>query len=240
MDFSKRTSATELMDEPGVSKAQLLKVYRDLDLVNNMLGGNRLTIKAVIKLLKNQHTNSGITIVDVGCGDGSMLRALARIGRQMNMKFNLIGIDLSEYALEIARETSTTYSEISFLRQDILSDNADKIKCDIVICTLTLHHLKDNEMAVFLKKLVAVATLGVVINDLQRSRLAYYLFKGFSVIFIKTKIAKKDGLVSIRRGFLMKELIHLSSFLPTVSHSIQWKWAFRYAWVMHKPAKADR
>lgn len=232
MDFSKRTTESELMDTPGLDKNRLIAVYRDLDRVNRMLGGENITVKAVGQILNNQNGKS-FTIVDVGCGSGGMLRALARYGRKKKIALNLIGIDLNENALEIAREASELYPEISFLRSDILSEELNPFKCDILICTLTLHHLKDDEIPVFLKKFASVATLGVVINDLQRSRWAYYLFKGFSTIFIKTKIAKNDGLISIRRGFVMKELKNLSSCLPKVSHNVQWKWAFRYAWVMH-------
>jgi 2-polyprenyl-3-methyl-5-hydroxy-6-metoxy-1,4-benzoquinol methylase len=36
---------------------------------------------------------TGITIVDVGCGNGDMLRTLADYGLQHNLKFNLIGVD---------------------------------------------------------------------------------------------------------------------------------------------------
>ncbi|MCW5515316.1 methyltransferase domain-containing protein [Muriicola sp. Z0-33] len=235
MNFTNRTSETELMDQPGVGKTRLKEVYRDLDRVNNMLGGNRITINAVSNMLKNQAPGP-YTIVDVGCGDGSMLRALARFGRRQNIEFNLIGIDLSQNALDIAEELSESYSEISFLKKNILSDDQDTMACDVMICTLTLHHIKEEEMPLFLEKMVDIASIGVVINDLQRSRWAYYLFKVFSVIFIKTKIAKNDGLVSIRRGFAMKELQHLSSYLPSVSHSIKRKWAFRYAWAMYKSA----
>jgi 2-polyprenyl-3-methyl-5-hydroxy-6-metoxy-1,4-benzoquinol methylase len=42
--------------------------------------------------LQNPKTTE-ITIVDVGCGNGDMLRTLADYGLQHNLKFNLIGVD---------------------------------------------------------------------------------------------------------------------------------------------------
>ena len=79
--------------------------------------------------------------------------------------------------------------------------------------------------------------MGVVINDLQRSKLAYYLFKGFSAIFIRTAMARRDGLISIGSGFTREELQDFAKDLPMVQHRIRWKWAFRYVWVM-TPTKA--
>jgi len=83
-----------------------------------------------------------------------------------------------------------------------------------------------------------MASLGVIINDLERNRLAYYLFHAFSLIFIKTKIAKQDGLISIRRGFLREELQGMSLAFPNLEHRIRWRWAFRYLWVMQAKAGA--
>ena len=95
-----------------------------------------------------------------------------------------------------------------------------------------MHHFTDTQLVVFLKKYVELAKIGIVINDLQRSGLAYYLFKLFSLIFIKTKTAKIDGAISITRGFKKKELIQYSKGLPDTEHQIKWKWAFRYVWIM--------
>ena len=118
------------------------------------------------------------------------------------------------------------------LNQDILKIDNHTFHCDILINTLTMHHFTDEQVLVFLKKFTQLARYAVVINDLQRSRLAYYLFYLFSSIFIKTKIAKIDGLISIRRAFIKKELQGYSEEIRGTTHSIDWKWAFRYVWIL--------
>jgi hypothetical protein len=45
-------------------------------------------------------------------------------------------------------------------------------------------------------------------------------------------MSKEDGLVSILRGFKKKELIAFSKQLQFKNYSIQWKWAFRYQWII--------
>ena len=66
-----------------------------------------------------------------------------------------------------------------------------------------LHHFKNKELVSFLKTTIQKAKIGVVVNDLHRHKLAYYLFKLIG-IFVKNKIFKKDGLTSVLRAFKRK------------------------------------
>ena len=233
IDFSKRNTETELMDDLAVNVTVLGRVFKDINRSNRLLGGNRITIKAVSRLIQ-EHPKNEYNILDMGCGDGQILREIVIWGRKRDLKLKCTGIDLNENALTLARKASMDFPEIEFKCQDILGNKSKDLSCDILLCTLTVHHFKNLEIPVFLKRFVQTAHIGIVINDLQRSAVAYYLFKGFSTIFIQTKIAKNDGAISILSGFKKAELVHFSKALPTVSHRIRWKWAFRYVWVMQK------
>ena len=72
------------------------------------------------------------------------------------------------------------------------------------MCTLFLHHFKNEELISILKTTTEKATIGVVVNDLHRHKLAYYLFKLIGY-FIKNKMVRQDGLTSILRAFKRKE-----------------------------------
>jgi len=231
MDLRYRNTESELMDDPNVAIDTLRLVFNDINKSNRLLGGNRITINNVCKLIK-EYPRKQYTIVDIGCGDGEMLRELASYFRNSEIEIVLIGLDLNENALAIAGELSVDFPEITFLRQDILALKPLNFKCDILLCTLTMHHFSNEQIPIFLSQFTNLAKIGVIINDLQRSALAYYLFKGFSAIFIKTKIAKHDGLISIKSGFKKKDLITFSKDLSHSAHTINWKWAFRYVWVM--------
>ncbi len=231
IDTTYRNTDPELMDDPQVPEDVLREVLDDISRVNKMLNGNRITVRAVEQLFR-ENPRESYTVVDMGCGDGQMLREVADYCRKKGVNLKLIGIDLSEKGIQISRELSTNYPEISFLRQDILKLEADVLQCDILLCTLTMHHFSNAEIPTFLNQFVKLAKIGVVINDLQRSRMAYYLFKLFSVIFIKTEIGKTDGLISIRSGFKRKELLDFSKEIPHAYHSVQYKWAFRYLWLI--------
>jgi len=232
VDTSHRSSEMEIMDDFTMEGVLIRDTLDKIEIINRFLGGNTVTIKGLKKILKNQSKNKTITIVDLGCGNGDILRDIAKFGRKNNYSFKLIGIDANLAAIEYAKELSKEYSELSFKTIDILSEDFKKESYDIVLCTLFLHHFKNEELISFLKTTIEKATIGVVVNDLHRHKLAYYLFKliGF---FIKNKMVRQDGLISVLRAFKRKDLENISTQIK-VHFSIQWKWAFRYLWILKK------
>ena len=232
VDTSHRSSEMEIMDDFTMEGVLIRDTLDKIEIINRFLGGNTVTIKGLKKILKNQSKNKTITIVDLGCGNGDILRDIAKFGRKNNYSFKLIGIDANLAAINYAKELSKEYSELSFKTIDILSEDFKKESYDIVLCTLFLHHFKNEELISFLKTTIEKATIGVVVNDLHRHKLAYYLFKliGF---FIKNKMVRQDGLISVLRAFKRKDLENISTQIK-VHFSIQWKWAFRYLWILKK------
>ena len=232
VNTSHRSSEMEIMDDFTMEGVLFRDTLDKLEIINRFLGGNSVTIKGLKKLLKNQSKNKTITIVDLGCGNGDVLRDVSKFGRKNNYSFKLIGIDANPAAIDYARELSKEYSELSFKTIDVLSEDFKKQSYNIVLCTLFLHHLKNEELISFLKKTTENATIGVVVNDLHRHKLAYYLFKliGF---FIKNKMVRQDGLTSVLRAFKRKDLENIAKEIK-VHFSIEWKWAFRYLWIMKK------
>lgn len=235
LNFPERSNQPELMDSFDEPIESLKAVFQDINRVNKLLGGNNITINAIQNII-DKNPQEQYIIVDMGCGDGNMLREVASYFRKNKIIGKFIGIDLNQNALSIAKEVSSDFPEIEFVYQNILKIDAATFSCDILINTLTMHHFTDEQVVLFLNKFTQLARFAVVINDLQRSRVAYYLFHLFSSIFIKTKIAKIDGLISIRRAFIKKELFAYSRELPSINHTIKWKWAFRYVWILRPKA----
>ncbi|MDF4202873.1 methyltransferase domain-containing protein [Maribacter sp. SA7] len=233
VDFTQRSSEVEIMDTFSGTTNELETILQDINRVNRLLGGYSITLDAVFELISSNLKES-YTILDMGCAEGTMLRKLADEARKRNIKLKLIGIDFNDQGLQLAKQYPSDYPEISYLNTDILETDFSDWKIDVVMTTLTLHHFTDDGVVQFVNRFVSIAKLGVVINDLQRSPVAYYLFKAFSFFFIKTEIGKKDGLLSILRAFKKEELQHFAHQVTNASHHIKWKWAFRYVWVLKK------
>lgn len=230
MDFSVRSRTEELMDNPNMGIEELKRAYADINLCNRLLGGDAITIKEVWRLVKKDSKKS-YTILDVGCGDGTMLIKLSNFLNKKGISHKMIGVELRDDVLAMAKVKAKDHPQLSFQKKDILK-MADEPTCDILINTLTLHHFQEERIEAFLEKITNLAGTAVVINDLQRSKLAYFLFMVFGFFLMKSSVAKHDGLVSIRRSFKRQELLGLTKKIPNVTHTIRWKWAFRYVWVM--------
>ena len=233
-NFSKRSSDLEIMDDFALKGQELEETLKDLDKVNKWLGGNKITLEGIEKLEKNSRSSRPLRIIDVGCGNGSLLKEVADFGRKRGIPMELVGIDANVHAIEIARKNARTYENISFEALDVFSKEFEAKETHILLCTLTLHHFEDKEIILLLKRFVNMSTLGVVINDLQRSRVAYYLFELFCAAFIHNEIARKDGLVSIRKSFRKEDLLRYADHLAVQKQEISWKWAFRYQWILTK------
>ncbi|WP_298348748.1 methyltransferase domain-containing protein [uncultured Dokdonia sp.] len=232
MNIDKRSTAPELMDDPELPEADLRLALKDLAVVNKYLGGNKITINALQDMITSQPDKKHWRVIDVGCGDGEVLRQIARHFENLDYKIDFIGLDINEKSIARAIKKSEGISHLAFSTQNILTLDAATAGCDIILCTLTMHHFTDQQIFTFIKTFVQLASTGVIINDLQRSKIAYRLFQLFSGIFMKSKIAKYDGKVSIARAFKKEELETYSKQLALDSYSINWKWAFRYLWVI--------
>jgi len=229
-----RTDKSEIMDDFTLEGENLRDALDKIAKINQLLGGNKLTLLGVKSLLKNVDTNAEITIADVGCGNGDMLRTLADYGFKNNFKFKLIGIDANNFTVNHAISLSKKYTNISYRCEDVFDKAFTELKYDIVLSTLVLHHFKEDEIIKILRLFYTNAKLGIVINDLQRSLIAYRLFQALCFVFRLNTMSREDGLISILRGFKKEDLILFSEKLNFKKYTIEWRWAFRYQWIIAK------
>lgn len=229
-----RSSQKEIMDDFNFQGEEMRVLLNDLARVNALLGGKRITKAGFSILLKNIPKSETVILVDLGCGDGEMLRTCSDYGTRLGYQLKCIGIDANEHILSTAKNRSLDYQNITFRKLDVTSPDVSWPKMDIVLCTLFLHHFSSEEIRSMLHKIAEKTKVGIVINDLERSRWAFRLFQVFSRLFLKTNTAKYDGLVSIARGFKRNELKNLSEEIRSMTSSIHWKWAFRYQMILKK------
>lgn len=234
MNTKTRSNRKEIMDDHDLDGEELERILGELDRVNRLLGGYKVTLEGIEKILGSACYAQPVEIIDVGCGNGSMLREVAKMGRSRGIRMKLTGIDISRATVNIARKDSKQFPEIAFETIDVSSKEFRERKTDIILCTLTLHHFKDREIEDLMTDFEKVCQMGIVVNDLHRSKLAYYLFKLYAMFFMENEIAKKDGLTSILRSFRREDLEWYGRNLKAREQMISWKWAFRYQWVLLK------
>lgn len=231
IDTRQRSRASEIMDDFDMSGPTLRDSLDQIARINRWLGGNQVTLSGVKQLCRDTPSTQTLHIVDLGCGNGDLLRIVARWGRRTGRTVQLTGIDANADTIAYAEACSSDYPEISYRTEYVPSLWLRETAYDVVLCTLFLHHFSSEDLLDLLGIVCKHSRIGVVVNDLHRHRLAYILF--WLLTFpISNRMVREDGLVSILRGFKRQELQQWTQQLQPVKSSIRWRWAFRYQWLL--------
>lgn len=219
------------MDDLQMEGPELAKTLDQLSLINNWLGGAGPSVNGVAQLIRRS-TQVEYTIADIGSGAGDTLRAIAKWGRKKKLKLKLIGFDANAYCVDYAQQMAKDYPEIRFEQADCFAERFYQQEFDIVHCGLFLHHFTDEQLLDMLPRFCQMAKLGMVVNDLHRSKIAYFLFQIVCTVFRSSAMVRHDGLVSIKRSFTRQDLKQILPISPFIHSEINWRWAFRYQMIL--------
>jgi len=204
IDFSRRVSRRDLPElmDGECSYEDFRDCLRSLEKVNRWLLGYRPTLAWLERLPRG--LREPIHIVDVGSGGGDLLRQIASWARRRAVAVQLTGIDLNPFAARAAAESTPKDLGITWVTGNAMSYRPEK-KIDIVVSSLTAHHLEDEEIVALLRWMEATARGGWFINDLERAEWSYRMFG-----WVRWHpIVRHDGPVSFRRGFRTEDWVSL-------------------------------
>jgi SAM-dependent methyltransferase len=204
IDFSRRVSPSELPElmDGDCSYEDFCDCLRSLEKVNRWLLGYRPTLTWLKRLPRG--LREPMHIVDAGCGGGDLLREIAGWARRRGIAAQLTGIDLNPYAARAAAESTPKELEITWVTGNAMLHRPEK-KIDIVVSSLTAHHLEDVEVVALLRWMEATAQVGWFINDLERAEWSYRMFG-----WVRWHpIVRHDGPVSFRRAFRKEDWVRL-------------------------------
>jgi 2-polyprenyl-3-methyl-5-hydroxy-6-metoxy-1,4-benzoquinol methylase len=234
MNLSKRASEVEIMDDLDCSGPVVDQTLRELDIINQWLGGNAVTLNPVKSLFPKINSSSQPTIlVDLGCGSGDMLRRIARWARQENIGMTGIGIDANPNIIAYARQASSSFKELDFQTLNIFSTEFQSMTFDVVLATLFTHHFTHEELVLILTRLKKQTRKFIIINDIHRHPLAYYSIRWLTTFFSRSDMVKFDAPLSVRRAFLKKEWEAILKEAGVENYQLRWRWAFRWQLIIH-------
>ena len=227
-DFTRRADEPELMDGDTVSQAQFAACMRDLATVNSVTLARRPTLAFVAAALRAAPQGRVPTVLDIGFGEGDMLRAIARLCERRGIKVRLVGIDLNPRSEPAARAATPAAMGIDFRTGDAFAWPAGE-PLDLVISSLVTHHMADEEILRFLRWMEAHARLGWLINDLHRHWLPYYGFTAIAAAMRWHAFVRHDGPLSIARAFVRADWeTRLGAAGVAGQARIAWWFPFRY------------
>lgn len=233
--FKKRSQEKELLDDFSVNSTELEQNLDEMAFFNRWNGSKRLLLSALDDLAqenKKVFKETKLTLADLGCGEGDLLREINSWARKNKYSLQLIGIDASSQVLNFAREKSHFLPEISYQTMDILSNEFSNQQFDIITLNSVCHHFDDASLLRLLNKIKDQVRIAIVINDLQRSFFSYFFIKYFTKFFSYSNLAKNDGPVSVLRAFHRCEWIDLLK-KSNSKYKLQWCWAFRWKIIIY-------
>ena len=194
-----RSRQDEQMDAADLDPAVYEQVLHDLARVNRWT----FTAHPVLAFMKKAIRDSnGFRLMDVGFGDGDILRAIARWARGRGIAADLVGVDLNEKSVAAARAATPPELAIDYRAGDYIDQDGP---FDFVISSQTTHHMTDNQLRTFIRWMEEKARAGWLICDLHRHGFAYWGFPLLARLLFVHRIVREDGQLSIARSFRADE-----------------------------------
>ncbi|OGU27308.1 MAG: hypothetical protein A2X66_04560 [Ignavibacteria bacterium GWA2_54_16] len=217
--FGARSTTREIMDDMSITDGRIDAALRELTVINRFLGGHRVSLHGLRRVIESVPKNRPLRILDCGAGGSDLVQTLGELHRP----FIVTALDLNF--------RSCQYSATRFPALSVVNGPAHRLpfrdrSFDIVHAAMFCHHFSAAELNTILSEWSRVASTGIVINDLRRSVPAFLGIAFLTGIFSKSPMVRNDGPLSVRRGFLKNELAAIASGYGEVT--ITPHWAFRW------------
>ncbi len=198
MSLSVRATAEELMDADDLDAAVYAAVVADLAKVNVVTLAARPTLAFLSRATRR---GGHYRLLDVGFGDGDMLRRIDRWGERHGRSFDLVGVDLNPRSERAARPHTPASIRL------VTGDYADLAvePWDFVVSSLVAHHMSRDQLVAFLRFMHAEARMGWLVNDLHRHGFSYRAYPLLARLARWHPIVRHDGTLSIARSYRPRE-----------------------------------
>jgi len=196
-----RALTEEQMDAEDLDPAVYARVLKDLAQVNTLTMARRPTLNFLNRVADR---NSGpLRILDVGFGDGDMLRRIAQWAKARRQAVELVGIDLNPRSAATASAHTSASLPIRYRTGDYADLAAEP--WDVILSSLVAHHMTHDQLVAFLRFMDGHALRGWFINDLHRHGFAYAGYPLLARIAGWHRIVREDGTLSIARSYRPQE-----------------------------------
>lgn len=204
----RRSYDKEILDVDVPAQPVVDEIYRYLTGINRHFGGVAATRACFRAFSRGWQPGERIEVLDVATGAADVPRALVAWGRRQGFDLRVTATDVLPEALDHARRQGARDERLQLLCADVEHAPFAPASFDYVSCALFFHHLTDRQIVAALRVFDRLATRGIVVNDLVRSRRAYAWTWLLTWPF--HPILHHDGPLSVRRALTTAEARQLA------------------------------
>lgn len=192
----------ELMDDPALNPNEHAKALRGLARLNAM--SRAPSVLYPILKREAEKLDRPLTIVDIATGSADVPVAMLQRAKREGVRFDITACDISPVALEHARDrANSAHVKIITSQLDILHEAPPP--ADVLMCSLFLHHLNDDQVAIVVRKMAAAARRMVLISDLRRGPWGATLAAIIPRLATRSRVVHVDALRSAHAALTIGE-----------------------------------
>ncbi|TWT76002.1 hypothetical protein Pla123a_27880 [Posidoniimonas polymericola] len=227
-----RVLTPELLDDPALDESLHQAAYAGLRRINTW-SRTASYLRRELSRIAAHRSLTELRVLDVACGSGDMARSLAARPLAGGVRLEVDGCDISPAAVEQAQQLADRAGQTGtrFYVHDALAAPFPH-RYDVVLCTLFLHHMTESQGVALFRQMAAAAEAAVLVDDLIRSRIGYWLAWTGCRILSRSTIVHNDGPVSVRGAFTPEEAVALAAEagLPGARCKLHWPQRYLLTW----------
>ena len=233
-DLRERDRQPELMDAPHLDETLHRRALGALGRLNYFSRTARVLFCSLQKFVPTN--GQTLRVLDLATGGGDVAVKIARLARMQGFPLQISGCDVSPTAINFAQTAARTAGlvDLDFFQLDALQDDLPT-DFDVIICTLFLHHLTESDSIALVRRMSEAARLGLLIDDLRRTGLGYFLAWTVGRILSRSPIVHSDGPQSVRAAFTLDEVRSLVQRAGLREYQLLRHWPQRFLLSWSKP-----
>ncbi|HYT93306.1 MAG TPA: methyltransferase domain-containing protein [Gemmataceae bacterium] len=226
LDVRQRRREPEIMDQPGLDPRRHVEALRGLERINRFSGSARILWPAILELARS--SAAPLRLLDVATGGGDVPLRLWQRAQKAGIALGVDGCDRSTCAIDHARANAVRLgADVRFFEWDALSGPLPD-GYDIIVSSLFLHHLDEEQAIDLLRRMAAAARRLVLINDLERSVGGLLLAYIGTRLLSASPVVHVDGPLSVSGAFTCREALTLARTAGLEGTTVQRRWPFRF------------
>jgi 2-polyprenyl-3-methyl-5-hydroxy-6-metoxy-1,4-benzoquinol methylase len=232
--LSQRCRRPEIMDQPDLEPRRHAEALHGLARLNFFSRSAGILWPPLADFARRMAPRP-VRVLDLATASGDVPVRLCKRARRNGLDLRLEGCDVSPVAVAHAdyRAEWNDHADVNFFVHDALSGPLPD-GYDVIMCSLFLHHLDDEQAVDLLRRMKEAARL-VLVNDLRRGLGGLLLAHLACRLLTRSDVVHVDGPRSVRAAFTIAEARTLAERAGLTGAVIRRRWPFRFLLTWERP-----